>query len=345
MGRDPKKRSAGLNLALVLISVLVVLGTTEVVLSSLAPEDYMRTPARQPEDDWIERIHQPSEIAGLDFELSPNRQKKIEGVWVRTNSFGMRGAEPQAAHDQSVRRIVTLGDSFTFGFRVPVEAAYPDALEQQLNLNPEAPRVEVLNFGVCGYTTRDEATVLRSKAMHWDPELVIVGYVLNDPEIDPVQPLTSYFQNPAWWQRFDVMRRLAKLKNVLSIKFRGGGDYVRYLHSPGHPKWRSVEAGFDDIRQATEKAGVPVLLVIFPDNYWDKWSTYPYEDIHLQVAEAARARGFDVLDLYETYSGYSPRELRVRRRDPHPSVMGHGVTATAIAEWIAGKGQDPTPSG
>ena len=46
-------------------------------------------------------------------------------------------------------------------------------------------RFEVLNFGVVGYSTRDEAIALKQKTIPFHPQGVIIGYVLNDPETDP----------------------------------------------------------------------------------------------------------------------------------------------------------------
>jgi lysophospholipase L1-like esterase len=70
-------------------------------------------------------------------------------VFVRVNRDGFRGPELDAAH--RAPRIVTLGDSCTFG--MAEDASYPRALEEALRRRGTA--VEVVNAGVEGYTTGD----------------------------------------------------------------------------------------------------------------------------------------------------------------------------------------------
>ena len=55
----------------------------------------------------------------------------------------------------------------------------------------------MLNFGVSGYSSRDEALVFKHKVVDWDLDLLIVQYFFNDPEIDPVQPLQAFFKKRA----------------------------------------------------------------------------------------------------------------------------------------------------
>ena len=88
-------------------------------------------------------------------------------------------------------------------------------LERLLNGGATGGPFEVLDLGVGGYSTRDEALTLESKGMRWNPKLIVIGYVLNDPESEPIQPMQSYFQEPSWWQHSALLRMLARCKNVL----------------------------------------------------------------------------------------------------------------------------------
>ena len=324
----------GANLLLLAISVAVVLGVTEMALALFYPIDYLKVPERTPDSMFREILHRESEVPGLDFELSPNRQKKYERVWVRTNNFGMRDTEPVSLEDDSVFRIAVLGDSFTFGFRVEGDETYASVLEARLNEGKSGKRFDVLNMGVSGYNTRDEALVLEHKALSWQPDLVVIGYVLNDPETGPVQPLTSYFQEPAFWQRFHLARLIARVEHGLGVKFRGGGDYYRYLHSEGHEEWESVVLAMEDIRRVTEEHEIPVLVLIFPERPEKRWGSYLYADIHTQVSEISRQNNFAVIDLLDRFRRHPPRKMRVRISDSHPSAWGHMVAADAIYEWM-----------
>jgi lysophospholipase L1-like esterase len=322
------------KLALILTATAATLGVAEAGLRVLHPVPYRRPPAPLPDSTWRELLHRPSSVPGLPYELTPGRETYARGAPIRTNSFGMRDDEPR---DRAVRRIVALGDSFTFGFGVRGEDTYPNVLERLLE---GAPGVfEVLNLGVGGYSTRDEAIVFEHKALQWNPELAIVGYVLNDPEIDPDQPLQSHYQQPRWWQHVNLLRLAAQAKHALDVRISGNGDYFRYLHAPRGAKWRSVLEAFARIAATARARGIAALVVIFPFTRDEAWEAYPYRDLHDQVSRAARERGLHVLDLLDAFSRHPPRELMAGIGDGHPSTLGHEIAARAIRDWMAASGQ------
>ena len=54
------------------------------------------------------------------------RRTRIGAQTVTTNSFGMRDTEPAPPDAASIRNILALGDSFTFGFGVEAHETYPE---------------------------------------------------------------------------------------------------------------------------------------------------------------------------------------------------------------------------
>jgi len=82
---------------------------------------------------WMAALHRPSDVPGLAFEMAPHREKLHFDVTIRTNRFGMRDDEVTIAKPDSVRRIAAIGDSYIFGFGVPVDRNLPSRLEQILN--------------------------------------------------------------------------------------------------------------------------------------------------------------------------------------------------------------------
>src|SRR6185369_3084342 len=124
----------------------------------------------------------------------------IAGGWVETNGEGMRDHEPLPADTPSLERIAVVGDSFVFGLGLPQEDVFTEVLERDLNGASDGRRYDVLNFGVPGYSSQEEASVLEARVLPWNPAVVIVGYCLNDPETQPLQPVHVYFSPVAWWQ-------------------------------------------------------------------------------------------------------------------------------------------------
>lgn len=322
------------RLLLALAATLASLAGAELLSRAVAPTDFRKPPEPVPDDVWRGLLHRPSEIPGLAYELRPGREGRAQGAEVRTNAFGMRDDEPWSGTGPPPARIAILGDSFTFGFGVAADETYPNVLERRLEAELGAGAVEVLNLGVGGYSTRDEALVLRHRALAWDPGLVVVGYVLNDPEIDPIQPLHAYFQEVAWWQRSNLLRLAARVRWNRELA-RFGNDYVRSLHDPAGRKWRSVVESFASMAEAAGERSVPVLVAIFPMTEAKPWADYPYRDLHAQVAEAARAAGLEALDLLPAFEPVPGEALRVGPRDRHPNERAHALAAEAIRRWIA----------
>ena len=83
-----------------------------------------------------------------------------------------------------MRRVAVLGDSIAFGYWVSDEQGFARQLEELLGatVGANGDRIEVLNFGVPGYNLEQEIEALRSKALAYSPDLVIVLFCLNDLE-------------------------------------------------------------------------------------------------------------------------------------------------------------------
>jgi len=290
-------------------------------------------------------IHQASSIPGLGYEMAPNRELRARnGILMKTNQFGMRDDEPSAQQTDSPCRIAVLGDSYTFGLGVQEEETYPKVLEKLLRQSPVAARCqfEVLNFGVVGYSAYDESLVLRYRVVDFNPRVIVIGYVLNDPEIDPtVQTLHRYYSERPWWRQFRIFTLPGDAKTNWDINRLGGGDYYVYLHAPKERKWQSVVDAFRDIRDVAAQHHSTVLVVIFPEltkRFKGKpWSDYPYAQIHQQVADLATGDGFRVVDLRAAFSRYPSQDVVLPGTDDHPSVRGHMVAAEAIEAELLGE--------
>jgi len=293
---------------------------------------------------WRNLLHRPSAIPGLAYELNPGVERAAQGTLVRVNDHGMRDAEPLAGDE--VLRIAVLGDSYTFGFFVAQEQTYAAVLERLLEASAAPRRVDVLNFGVGGYSTRDEALVLEHRALPFDPDAVIVGYALNDPEIDPVQPLHRHFHESRGWERLHLFH-LARAA-LDGLRTRGLGpepSYVRSLHENPR-KWAGVERALRRIHALAAERSLPALLVVFPTRPRTAegraivdWAEYPYRDLHERVTRLGRQIGLHTLDLLPHFERHPVGE--VMGRHIHPTARGHEVAARALHERLRALGLPP----
>jgi lysophospholipase L1-like esterase len=113
--------------------------------------------------------------------LAPGYTGWFAGVPVRINSLGFRDRREYAFEKPPhTVRILALGDSVTFGHGTLDDTTYPYLLEQRLRGWRPDLNWEVWNLGVPGYNTRQELTYLREIAPRAQPDVVVVGFYLND---------------------------------------------------------------------------------------------------------------------------------------------------------------------
>lgn len=106
-----------------------------------------------------------------DFFLGDARQPGF-------NRDGVRDREHALAKPPGVTRIACIGDSVTFGYKLPASQAYSSLLEQKLLT--QGKRVEVFNIAMPGWTTRQQRYGYERIARPYSPDLVILGVCLND---------------------------------------------------------------------------------------------------------------------------------------------------------------------
>jgi hypothetical protein len=98
--------------------------------------------------------------------------------FVRINSHGFRDREHTYSKPPDTVRFAVLGNSWTEALQVPIEKTYCSLLERKLAECScfAGKRVEVLNFGVSGYSTAQELLVLREEVRKYHPDFVLVAF-------------------------------------------------------------------------------------------------------------------------------------------------------------------------
>lgn len=97
---------------------------------------------------------------------------------VHINRFGLRGPDFEIAKKPDTFRLVTMGESSTFGFMVDDDETYPMRLQETLDRRLGDGKVEVINAGLPYYTTEDMSILLRQLVAGMGPDLITfyIGY-------------------------------------------------------------------------------------------------------------------------------------------------------------------------
>ena len=94
------------------------------------------------------------------------------------NSKGLRDREYPYLKPPGTKRILVLGDSYTWGYGVTNEEIYTEVLEEALQ--QKYPHYEVINGGVSGWGTDQQYLFLVNEGLKYSPDLVIVAHFFND---------------------------------------------------------------------------------------------------------------------------------------------------------------------
>lgn len=119
-----------------------------------------------------------------DPELGWRMRPGITARWfdtaIEVNAKGLRGPELPYPKPEGTQRILWLGDSVAIGFRLESwRESFPYLVEAALEHTP-GRQIETVNGAVDGYSPWQHAAWLEREGHRYDPDLVIVCFVLND---------------------------------------------------------------------------------------------------------------------------------------------------------------------
>jgi hypothetical protein len=207
-----------------------------------------------------------------------NISETFQGVEIRTNSWGLRGAEFSRNKAAGKKRVLILGDSVVLGWGVPESQIFPTLLQDRLD--QESIRAEVLSAGVSSWNTRNQYEYLRDEGVTFDLDVLVLIIVPNDvvpkntgiteiptAQLFPKTPHSSSGPNGVsdqLWIMWDKLgEHLYSVKYVqyfLKIKYRQ--QAFRGLNTES-PSWLDARLALDGIISLSEKTGIQTLFILY----------------------------------------------------------------------------------
>jgi lysophospholipase L1-like esterase len=283
-------------------------------------------------------------VLNFDERSSGGRREVVATI----NDQGFRGPVVDRPKPPGTLRILALGDSQTFGIGVGEGASWPAVLAQELARGGERRRVEVMNCAVAGYDAEQELASLETRWLEYEPDLVLLGYFVNDPGLPGIQgerPSGFYhellsFVSPGRGGLLESLRQRSALVDfVLDATFRRarvhewarGGEA---LHEDDFEGWVRTRAAIVRERDLARARGARFAVLLLP--FLVRWndgllSTEPYRT----VAAFCAQEEIPCLDLEPAFAGRDPATLLVDATDAHSGAEAHRIEGEAVARWIA----------
>ena len=181
-----KLKTLGVNVGLILGGLLMGVIVGEVGLRVAGIHGYPKI--GELVDSAPTNFHTSDQNLGWKLKPGVSGEWKGEGAsFVQVNSEGLRDREHAKTKPPNTLRVAVLGDSFTEAIHVPIEQTFWSKLQRKLG-NCEAvkgrKKVEVMNFGVQGYSTAQELVMLRKKVWDYSPDIVILAFFIGNDVIN-----------------------------------------------------------------------------------------------------------------------------------------------------------------
>jgi hypothetical protein len=310
------------NIALLLVSVGFSLILVEIASRAIYTRPwYQRLVEEQVDPDWTANIHR--------------------------NAFGLRGHDLPTAKGPNTKRILLLGDSFTFGSGVPNDAdIFAALLEQKLNaqLAERGTSVEVLNGGIPGSQTSDWVDLLQNVGDSFQPDVIIVVFFLRDGTL--TSSVASFFgpirdeivaqnQSSLLYQNVYLYRLYSDSRDrtLISDSYTQAMNDSYFGDRQQTQEWRIAQTNMRHIKMVGEEMHARVGLIVFPV-LADFNGPYPFQRIVDEVARFGSESQLPTLNLLPAFKGKNAADLWVSSLNQHPNSIGHEIAANGMLAFV-----------
>jgi lysophospholipase L1-like esterase len=287
-------------------------------------DDFEETRAARSSSIWMR-----SNNRELIYQHRPNYVK--DGIRITERHGILRPVDAARTRAPGTSRVIVLGDSVAAAVGLPYELRVFTHVERILARTTGRP-VEVLNFAVngYGYSTAQEALLLRELAGKFEADALVVQYCVND--FYPTETPTRWFVDDSPLHLLTFVRYSLKRSGVYGYP---PASFWENLYRNDVAGWRSVETAFRAIAAYARDRGIPPLLVIFPALSHGGWMEGDATGRHRAVSRLGEKVGFAVLDLLPAMTKYAVDGLRFEPWDTfHLNQEGHALAGAITADRL-----------
>ena len=361
MAADTMRQRIPLHRRIIFLSIpyllfaLVLLGIEGAIrlfLPHVPPLDVLiESPSLRP--DLLE--HKDSSVFMADpllfWRVRPNLKEVFwDFTVISTNSQGLRHEGDIGPKPSGAFRIVCLGDSVTFGFRVPLAfpdkphdyghdlLPYPLLLEKRLRETNPDKLIDVIPLAVPAYSSYQGLNLLRREIDRLKPDVVTACFGWNDICLRPVPDRESM---PVDWAHLTVRSLMCHSQALI--------HFSRWSRS-GKPKANHPNSG-PPVPRVSEQDYVANLLkisriarahgdqsVLIAPVYRDARSNPPEAALIQQyrhaLREAAQTNGVPYLQIEELTETNYPANDPLFGELVHPNAAGHEIMSREMLKFL-----------
>ena len=283
----------------------------------------------------------------LGWRYLPN-VKKVGRFWGRdeagwTNDLGWRDAETPIERDSTRRRLVLLGDSFTFGVLADYGERFSEVIEEL------EPGLEAVNLAMNAIGPDQELRILETAGVAYAPDVVVLTVYLGN-DLDDIRYARKNSHSKPWYEldhgelvlRAPVvswderLRGASYLAELLMRPFDRGTRLSEYA-----PPWREADttplfaALVQRMERVSREAGAHFLVVLAHRPSRLGGAIDRHED---RAIEALREAGISLLDTLGPFTAAAGEARQLFASDGHWSPAGHQLVAELLAEELRRRG-------
>jgi len=293
-----------------------------------------------------------------------NWGEKYDNKPIRINRHGFYDDDFPVKKARAELRGLVLGDSVVMGHGVLASESFANQLEAMLPQHlPGYEAYQVINAGVQGYSTFQHVEVLR-RSMKFSPDFVVVGFCMNDVTepykvnqsyggtgldyhgiLQAPHPWLAYLANDTGIGRVAIRLRMKLQRRNPSLQTLARQEIYEVRNMAENcgtdpvfiQAWASALRDLGAVYDLAARAGLPVVLVIFPHAFQIGNPALQAPQRILKQHAGENGVGYmDMTKIAESLlaTGVALDALLLDR--DHYTVRGHRLIAEKLLEHLLG---------
>lgn len=243
-------------------------------------------------------------------------------VFYSVNNLGFRNTFPvQKNKSPDTKRIVAIGDSFTFGFGVLEDDTFLSKLGNYYLAKNE--KVEVINAAEPAADLLTYKKILNDKVSPISPDVLLVGININDVTVFPTNLIIEKIS-----KRFDYkIRHYSKLLDFIFYtieKNESAKENLKNILASYTPERKEEFRSFiNELKKYSEDKKVKVFVMVHPI-YFD-FDHYAFKNIHDDLDAILKESNLPYYDFLELFKGKTAEDYWITKNDQHPNEKAHQI--------------------